>query len=76
MNFSELVSIDPNQIKARANTNVYLVIGLLIRWMIILSSGKIKKPMMSDLGSPRCITIVESSRMAHIEGKSIKKWLS
>ena len=39
---SELVSIEPNQIKARANTNVYLVIGLLIRWILILSSGKIK----------------------------------
>ena len=35
--FSELVSVEANQIKARANTNVYLVIGLLI-----LSSGKIK----------------------------------
>ena len=39
---SELVSVEPNQIKARANTNVYLVIGLLIRWILILSSGKIK----------------------------------
>ena len=28
--FSELVSVEPNQIKARANTNVYLVIGLQI----------------------------------------------
>ena len=41
MNFSELVSIDPNQIKARANTNVYLVIGLLIHGY--LSSSKIKE---------------------------------
>ena len=40
--FSELVSVEANQIKARANTNVYLVIGLLIRWILILSSGKIK----------------------------------
>ena len=39
---SELVSVEPNQIKARANTIVYLVIGLLIRWILILSSGKIK----------------------------------
>ena len=40
--FSELVSVEANQIKVRANTNVYLVIGLLIRWILILSSGKIK----------------------------------